>query len=132
MWYGFKVQWSGCIQCSHDLLSRIGEIMFDLHNNLKEVKTVAIMGHVRPDGDCVGSCLGLYNYIINNYKGIKVDVYLNPIPSCFSILQGAKQIVHYTGFDLVESIDEFPKHIQGSYVNNMTWRLHLTAVIKED
>ena len=97
--------------------------MFDLHNNLKEVKTVAIMGHVRPDGDCVGSCLGLYNYIINNYKGIKVDVYLNPIPSCFSILQGAKQIVHYTGVDLVEAIDEFPKHIQGSYVNKEPYDL---------
>lgn len=26
-------------------------------------KRVGISGHVRPDGDCVGSCLGLYLYL---------------------------------------------------------------------
>ena len=30
---------------------------------LENVKTVAITGHVRPDGDCAGATLGLYNYI---------------------------------------------------------------------
>ena len=32
------------------------------------VQTVAIAGHVRPDGDCVGSCLATYNYIKDNYQ----------------------------------------------------------------
>ena len=27
-------------------------------------KTVVILGHVNPDGDCVGSCLGMYNYLL--------------------------------------------------------------------
>ena len=31
----------------------------------KMLKYVAILGHIRPDGDCVGSCMGLYNYIIS-------------------------------------------------------------------
>ena len=26
-------------------------------------KPVGIAGHVRPDGDCVGSCMALYNYL---------------------------------------------------------------------
>ena len=91
--------------------------MIDLNKNLENVQTVAITGHIRPDGDCVGSSLGLYNYITNNYEGIKVDVYLNPIPSCFRVLSGSDKIVHYTGHDVVESIDDFPKCIQGSYVN---------------
>ena len=26
-------------------------------------KRVGISGHVRPDGDCVGSCLGVYLYL---------------------------------------------------------------------
>ena len=43
---------------------------------LKHVKTVAIGGHVRPDGDCVGSCLGLYQYIKENYEEIQADVFL--------------------------------------------------------
>ena len=25
--------------------------------------TIAIGGHVRPDGDCVGSCMGMYLYL---------------------------------------------------------------------
>ena len=28
-------------------------------------KSVGLAGHVRPDGDCVGSTLGVYNYIRN-------------------------------------------------------------------
>ncbi len=28
-----------------------------------QIHTVAIGGHIRPDGDCVGSCLATYNYI---------------------------------------------------------------------
>lgn len=90
--------------------------MIDLNNILANVKTVAILGHIRPDGDCVGSCMGLYNYIDVNYSGIKLDVYLNPIPGCFSILPNVKKIVNFTGHDLIESIDDFPKCIQGSYV----------------
>ena len=30
---------------------------------LEGVSTIAIGGHVRPDGDCVGSCVGLGQYI---------------------------------------------------------------------
>ena len=28
--------------------------------------SIGITGHIRPDGDCVGSTLGLYNYIREN------------------------------------------------------------------
>ena len=97
--------------------------MIDLDKELQGVKTIAITGHVRPDGDCVGSSMGLYNYIINNYDGIKVDVYLNPIPSCFRIFRNSDKIINYIGYDIIESIDEFPKTIQGSYVNKKPYDL---------
>lgn len=46
---------------------------------LEGVKTAAIAGHVNPDGDCVGSCMGLYLYLRDNYPQIQADVYLeNP------------------------------------------------------
>lgn len=61
---------------------------------LERVKTVAIGGHVRPDGDCVGSCLGLYQYIKENYKEIQVDVYLEDIPDSFHFIGAAKEISH--------------------------------------
>lgn len=38
------------------------------------VKTAAIAGHIRPDGDCVGSCLATYNYITTYYPQIEVSL----------------------------------------------------------
>ena len=54
-----------------------------LNRVILQAKTVAIGGHIRPDGDCVGSCMGLYQYLKNNFEGIEVDVYLEDIPECF-------------------------------------------------
>lgn len=76
---------------------------------LNDAKTVAISGHVRPDGDCVGSCLGLYQYIRDNYPAIEVDVYLEEIIEVFQFLQGAGQIRHEVNpkkeYDLVVALD---------------------------
>lgn len=54
-----------------------------LKRALTQAKTVAIGGHIRPDGDCVGSCMGLYQYIKKNHPDIAVDVYLEDIPESF-------------------------------------------------
>ena len=50
---------------------------------LKDISTLAIFGHVRPDGDCVGSTLALYNYITDNFPNIKVKVYLEKFPESY-------------------------------------------------
>ena len=42
----------------------------------RQVKTMGIGGHVRPDGDCVGSCMALYLYIKKWYPKIHADIYL--------------------------------------------------------
>lgn len=34
-----------------------------LEQMLEGTGSVAILGHIRPDGDCLGSALGLYNYL---------------------------------------------------------------------
>ena len=34
-----------------------------LNDILKGKSRIALGGHVRPDGDCVGSCMGLYLYL---------------------------------------------------------------------
>ena len=40
-------------------------------NDFKKIignsNSIGIAGHVRPDGDCVGSTLAVYNYIKDNY-----------------------------------------------------------------
>ena len=45
---------------------------------LDEVKTVCLTGHIRPDGDSVGSTLGLYGYLKKNFPEIEADVCLEP------------------------------------------------------
>ncbi|MCI8939824.1 MAG: bifunctional oligoribonuclease/PAP phosphatase NrnA [Dorea sp.] len=63
-----------------------------LNKWLQEARRVAIGGHVRPDGDCVGSCMGLYLYMKDNYPDIQTDVYLEPIPEKFKIIGGTEEI----------------------------------------
>lgn len=67
--------------------------MTNLDSQLAGVKTVAIAGHIRPDGDCTGSCLATYNYIKENYKEIHTVLYLQPIPNIFKFLKGSDEIV---------------------------------------
>lgn len=54
--------------------------------------TIAIVGHVRPDGDCVGSCLAVCNYITEQYPEKTVDVYLETPPAKFSYLKQFERI----------------------------------------
>ena len=66
--------------------------MIRLANELENVKTVAIAGHIRPDGDCTGSCLAVYSYLQENFPGISADVYLEMVNPNFQFLKGAAQI----------------------------------------
>lgn len=77
--------------------------MEKLSSQLQNVATVAILGHVRPDGDCVGSCLATWNYIRTWYPEISADVYLEPIPNIFRFLKGAEEIRHV--FDSKQAYD---------------------------
>ncbi len=77
-----------------------------IDEHLSTVKTVAIAGHVRPDGDCIGSCMGMYLYIKKNYPDIKAEVFLEPIPEEFLFIKDADKINHDFATD-VENFDLF-------------------------
>ncbi len=62
---------------------------------LEEVKgasRIAISGHIRPDGDCVGSCMGLYLYLTKECPGAEVDVFLETPSDVFNCIQGVNEI----------------------------------------
>ena len=61
---------------------------------IRAANKIAIGGHEHPDGDCTGSCMGLYLYIQENYPGKQVDVYLEEIPNSFRFLQRSGEIRH--------------------------------------
>ena len=63
---------------------------------LKGAAKIAVTGHVRPDGDCTGACLGLRSYLLGLNPAYMVDVYLEPAPAVFSFLQGYDEIRLYT------------------------------------
>ncbi len=83
----------------------------EFNSLIESSKSIAISGHIRPDGDCVGSCLAMYNYVATYYPSIDVHVYLDPIPNIFKFLKNADKIedIHTlsedTVFDLYIALD---------------------------
>ncbi len=61
---------------------------------LENVKTVGITGHVRPDGDCTGSTLALFNYIKTNFKNVEPVLFLEYTDPAFDYLNGINEIKH--------------------------------------
>lgn len=68
--------------------------MINLNSLMENVQSVAITGHIRPDGDCVGSTLALYNYISDCYPDVKADVYLGVFPESFMFLKNTDKVVY--------------------------------------
>lgn len=83
--------------------------MMQLDRELQEVSTVAISGHVRPDGDCVGACIGLWYYIRDNFKQIEADIWLQKPDEKFAVLEGFDKIRQVSDeekqYDLFISLD---------------------------
>ena len=77
---------------------------------LKNANSICILGHERPDGDCIGSALGIYNYILNKFGASKkVKVLLDDFSKKFFILPGSDKILNDDKiadiFDLVIIVD---------------------------
>ena len=83
--------------------------------NLKEMipgaDSIALAGHVRPDGDSVGSTLALYNYIKKLWPEKELVLYLEQPSEKFSYLRGYDEITVLTGdmpdkvYDLFFALD---------------------------
>ncbi len=87
---------------------------------LKDTRSVAISGHIRPDGDCVGSTLGCYNYIKANYPEIDIHIYLDQPADTFDFLPGFDEIdskrEDHEPFDLFISLDAADKERLGGSI----------------
>ncbi len=94
--------------------------MLNLKELLQGAQTVAILGHIRPDGDCIGSCLSLYNYIETYFPKIRAVVYLQEFMPEFLMLKNADKIVHDCGedcsFDLCFSLDSADRERHGEFI----------------
>ncbi|MBR5969457.1 MAG: bifunctional oligoribonuclease/PAP phosphatase NrnA [Lachnospiraceae bacterium] len=70
------------------------------------IKTVGISGHILPDGDCIGSCMGLYLYLKKNYPSLRVDVFFEEEPPELKIIKDIDVVRHDFKTD-VEQYDLF-------------------------
>lgn len=70
-----------------------------------DAATAVILGHIRPDGDCVGSCLGLYHYLKENMPWLEVEICLQKFSDAFQCLPGAGQIQLMEHMDLNRTFD---------------------------
>ena len=59
---------------------------------IEEAASIVLIGHMRPDGDCIGSTLGMCNYILDNYPEKQVDVYLGEFDESFRFLSGMDHV----------------------------------------
>lgn len=74
-------------------------------NELKGAKTIAISGHIRPDGDCVGSVMGLYLYLRKEIPEAQIDVYLDKPADIFACISHIQEIK--SEFNTEQSYDVF-------------------------
>ena len=82
--------------------------MTKLETMIDQAGKIVILGHVNPDGDCVGSCLAVYNYIKEWDSSRAVTVRLERVPSKFSYLSGFDAIETEAGeetYDLCICLD---------------------------
>ncbi len=80
----------------------------DFWKEIEEAKNIVVLGHIGPDGDCVGSCLGFYNYMKDNYPEKPVDVYLGGVKEKLAFLGGADEVLlepQEKTYDLCLSLD---------------------------
>ena len=68
--------------------------MKKLEELVPENGSVVILGHVRPDGDCVGSCLAAYNYLKKLRPAQELKLILEPFSDSFRMLSGSDAVLH--------------------------------------
>ena len=61
-------------------------------DEVKNANSIAISGHVRPDGDCVGSVMGLYLYLRRELPEAQIDVYLDKPADVFACISHIKDV----------------------------------------
>lgn len=61
-------------------------------DEVKNAASIAISGHIRPDGDCVGSVMGLYLYLKKELPGAEVDVFLEKPADIFDCISHVEEI----------------------------------------
>lgn len=79
--------------------------MINILEECKNAKAIGIGSHLRPDGDCVGACMGLYLYLQKELPEAEIDVFMEQPAEIFSCIEGVERI--RTDFQSQKEYDVF-------------------------
>ncbi len=71
---------------------------------LNGMEKIAVSGHIRPDGDCVGSCMGLYLYLKKAMPCAQIDLYLEKPAPIFNCIDRIEEIKSDCSADIVYDV----------------------------
>lgn len=71
------------------------EVAASLENEIKGANNILLVGHARPDGDAVGSCLAWAAYLREHYGKTPTVLMPNAFPDFLRWLPGADHIIRY-------------------------------------
>lgn len=102
--------------------------MNKLLESARNAASIGILGHVRPDGDCVGACLAVWNYLAGQYPDKEIQVYLEQPPVKFRYLKRFDQISQdqHSGktYDLCICLDSSDKERLGGFAGYLETASH--------
>ena len=81
----------------------------NLLEECRGAKRIGISGHVRPDGDCIGACMGLYLYLKKELPQAEVQVFLEKPAEIYGCISGIGDVDSAYGeqerFDVFFALD---------------------------
>ncbi len=104
---------------------------FDLLEVCSGAARIGISGHIRPDGDCVGSCMGLYLYLKKALPQTEVCIFLEKPAEIFHCIRDVEQIRSDFGpqerFDVYFALDTNAERLGGAqeYYENAGKRINI-------
>lgn len=66
---------------------------WDMLKECEKDRKIAVCGHVRPDGDCVGACMALWMYLKKRLPKAQIDVYMEKPAPVYGCLKGTESVL---------------------------------------
>lgn len=80
-----------------------------INDIIGDATKIGIAGHIRPDGDAIGSCMSLYNYLKKNRPDLDVRVHLEYVDPKYGIIENINEVdtgdFDGTEYDLFIALD---------------------------
>lgn len=88
--------------------------MIDLIALCENAARIGISGHIRPDGDCVGSTCALWQFLKKIFPDKQIDIRLERPAGIYDFIPGVREIAEHEekeGYDVFFVIDSVPERI---------------------